>query len=40
MQTDEMTEALYAHDNPAEIDDDYRGRKLVIDVSDKARVVN
>lgn len=40
MQTDEMTEALYAYDNPAATDDDYRGSELVVDVSDKARVVN
>lgn len=40
MQTDEMTEAIYAYDNPVTIDDDCRGSELVIDVSGKARVVN
>ncbi|KAL9973178.1 hypothetical protein ACROYT_G019596 [Oculina patagonica] len=40
VQTEETTEALYAYDNPAAVDNNYKGNEFVVDISDKARVVN
>ena len=41
VQTEAMpVEVLYAYDNPAAIDDEYKGNELVLDISSKARVVS
>lgn len=41
VQTEAMSaEVLYAYDNPAAIDDEFKGNELVLDINSKPRVVS